>query len=37
LEQGRVNPDRALLGYLAMIEDDPERARRAVAALDLPG
>ncbi len=35
LEQGRFNPDAAMVGFLALIRDDPERARRIVDhALD---
>ncbi len=36
LEQGRVQPDKVLLSYLALIEDDPERALRTVAHLNKP-
>ena len=32
LEQGRVQPDRVLVSLLALIADDPERARRIVQA-----
>lgn len=32
LEQGRVQPDRVLVSLLALIADDPERARRIVEA-----
>ncbi len=31
IEQGRKTPDRVLVSFLALIADDPERARRVAA------
>jgi putative transcriptional regulator len=31
IEQGRKTPDRVLVSFLALVADDPERARRVVA------
>ena len=32
LEQGRTRPDSAVLAYLAVIDEEPDAVRRALAA-----